>query len=65
MALGWLSAFLFFLPARNWLFFISVKLPLNLLFNPLFLILLLKSWTLLSYKDKLDQLEGPQPAKQS
>jgi|GEM_PF-6863985 len=54
---GWLGAKLYEIKVNTWLGLLLLKIPLNLMFNPLFLLLLLKSWTMLKYKDQLEELE--------
>ena len=56
---GLFSIYLYSFKANNWLTFI-LKILDNILFNPFYLILLLKSWTMLSYKDQLDELDKKQ-----
>lgn len=53
---GLFSIYLYSVKANNWLAFI-LKVIANILFNPFYLILLLKSWTMLGYKEQLDKLD--------
>ena len=55
--LGLFGIYLYSFRAENWFTFLFSKVPANILFNPFYLILLLKSWTMLDYKDKLDELD--------
>ena len=54
---GLFGIYLYSFKTNNWLVFIFLKIPANILFNPFYLILLLKSWTMLGYKDQLDALD--------
>ena len=54
--LGLFSIFLYSIKAEKWYLFI-LKIIANILFNPFFLLLHLRSWTLLRYKDKFDELD--------
>lgn len=55
--LGWIGTKLYQMPAGTWKELLLKKVPLNLIFNPFYLILLLKSYTLLKYKDQLEDID--------
>ena len=55
---GWLGIMLYEMKPRTWLQLLLIKIPLNLMFNfGLMFILLLKSWTMLSFREELKALE--------
>ena len=47
---GWFGICVYEIKANSWLGFMMVKVPLNVLVNLFLLLLLLKSWTMLRYK---------------
>lgn len=54
---GLFGVYLYSFKTNSWVVFLFLKVPANILFNPFYLILLLKSWTMLAYKDQLDELD--------
>lgn len=54
---GWVGIKLYEIRVNTWLGLLLFKVPLNVAFNPFFLILLLKSWTLLKYREQFQELE--------
>ena len=56
--LGWIGIKLYEIKASTWLSFLLLKVPLNLMFNPFYILLLLKSWTLIKYKNQLEKADG-------
>jgi len=54
---GWVGIKLYEMKANTWQSFLLLKVPLNLMFNPFYVLLLLKSWTLIKYKDQLEEVD--------
>jgi hypothetical protein len=55
---GWFGTKLYEMESKTWLGFLLIKIPLNVFFNlGLMFLLLLKSWTMLSFKDELNNLD--------
>jgi hypothetical protein len=54
---GWVGIKLYEIKASTWISFLLLKVPLNLMFNPFYVLLLLKSWTLIKYKDQLEEVD--------
>lgn len=54
---GWLGIRLYEIKTNTWVGLLMFKVPVNILFNPFFLILLLKSWTMLKFESDLNGLE--------
>jgi hypothetical protein len=57
---GWVGVKLYEIKVNTWLGLLLFIIPLNLMLNPLYLLMLLKSWTMLQYKDQLEELERKQ-----
>jgi len=53
---GLFSIFLYSIKTEKWYFFI-LKIIANIIFNPFFLLLLIRSWTLLRYKAQFEELD--------
>ena len=55
---GWFGTILYEMKSKTWLQFLLIKIPLNLIFNfGLMFLLLLKSWTMVSYREELKTLK--------
>jgi len=54
---GWIGIKIYEIKANTWISFLFLKVPLNLIFNPFYVLLLLKSWTLIKYKDQLEEAD--------
>ena len=54
---GLLGVYLYSYQSKNWQSFLFLKVPLNILFNPFLFVLLLKSWTMLGFRDELEELD--------
>ena len=55
---SFIGVHLYEIKTKTWLGLLILKIPLNVMFNPFFLIMLLKSWTMLSFEDELADLEN-------
>jgi hypothetical protein len=54
---GWIGIKFYHIKTETWIGLLLFKVPLNLMFNPFFLLLLIKSWTMVKYKDQLEELD--------
>jgi hypothetical protein len=54
---GWMGINLYHIKTKTWLEFLLFKVSLNLILNPFFILLLIKSWTMVKYRDQLEELD--------
>ena len=54
---GWLSVKIYETKTKSWASFLAIKVPLNIFFNPFLIVLLLKSWTISTYRKELEDLD--------
>jgi len=54
---GWFGVKLYEIKVNTWIGLLLFKIPLNLMLNPLYILMLLKSWTMLQYKDQLVEID--------
>jgi hypothetical protein len=54
--LGLFSIYLYSIKTGTWPFS-ALKVIVNILFNPFYLLLLIKSWTMLDYKDQFEEID--------